>query len=122
MKKNSGKKWGNNPFEFKLKINGFIICQRGFHVDDFNKDDHLDVLIVGNMFVSEIETPRNDAGNGLLMLGDGTGNFSASTNQESGFFANRDAKKIVVISNKKQRKILIANNDDKLQCFTIVEE
>ena len=91
-------------------------------IDDFNKDDHLDVLIVGNMFVSEIETPRNDAGNGLLMLGDGTGNFSASTNQESGFFANRDAKKIVVISNKKQRKILIANNDDKLQCFTIVEE
>jgi enediyne biosynthesis protein E4 len=91
-------------------------------VDDFNKDGHLDALTVGNMFVSEIETPRNDAGNGLLMLGDGKGNFSASTNKESGFFANRDAKKIVVISNKKQRKILIANNDDKLQCFNIKEE
>ena len=38
------------------------------------------------------------------------------------YFHNRDAKKNVVISNKKQRKILIANNDDKLQCFTIKEE
>jgi hypothetical protein len=91
-------------------------------VEDFNKDGHLDALTVGNMFVSEIETPRNDAGSGLLMLGDGMGNFLASTSQESGFFANRDAKKIVVISNKSQRKVLITNNNDKLQCFTIKKE
>ena len=88
-------------------------------VDDFNNDGHLDALTIGNMFVSEIETPRNDAGTGLLMLGDGTGNFSVSTSQESGFFANRDAKKIIVISNKKQKKLLIANNNDNLQCFTL---
>jgi hypothetical protein len=27
---------------------------------DFNEDDHLDVLTAGNMFVSEIETPRDN--------------------------------------------------------------
>ena len=88
-------------------------------VADFNKDGYLDVLTVGNLFASEIETPRNDAGTGLLMLGDGRGNFSALTNKESGFFANRNAKKIVIISNKQQKKILIANNNDILECFTI---
>ena len=88
-------------------------------ISDFNKDGDLDILTVGNLFASEIETPRNDAGTGLLMLGDGAGNFSVLTNKESGFFANRNAKKIVMISNKKQKKILVANNNDNLQCFTI---
>ena len=88
-------------------------------ISDFNKDGDLDILTVGNLFASEIETPRNDAGTGLLLLGDGAGNFSVLTNKESGFFANRNAKKIVMISNKKQKKILVANNNDNLQCFTI---
>ena len=89
-------------------------------VEDFNSDGNLDVLTVGNMFVSEIETPRNDAGSGLLMFGDGMGKFSVSTSQKSGFFANKDAKKITTIYNQMERKILISNNDDKLQCFTII--
>jgi len=71
------------------------------------------------LFVSEIETPRNDAGNGLLMYGNGNGSFEVSTVQQSGFFANKDAKKIVIISNQMERKLLVSNNDDKLQCFTI---
>lgn len=37
MSKNTGKKWANSPFEFKLKINGNIICQRGFNVNGYNK-------------------------------------------------------------------------------------
>ncbi len=89
-------------------------------VEDFNDDGHLDVLTVGNMFVSEIETPRNDAGSGLLMFGDGAGAFSVSTSQQSGFFANKDAKKMIIISNQMERKIVVSNNDDKLQCFTII--
>ena len=89
-------------------------------VEDFNKDGHLDILTVGNIFVSEIETPRNDAGNGLLMFGDGVGKFSVSTGQESGFFANMDAKKMITISNQMQRKVLVSNNDNILQCFTIM--
>ena len=90
-------------------------------ISDFNKDGDLDVLTVGNLFASEIETPRNDAGTGLLMLGDGTGNFSVLTNRESGFFANLNAKKIVMISNKKQKKLLVANNNDNLECFSLNE-
>ncbi len=63
---------------------------------DFNNDGYLDVLAVGNLFVSEIETPRNDAGNGLLLLGDGKGAFNPVSGHTSGFFARKDAKKIGV--------------------------
>ena len=111
---------GNGRFKMtSLPILAQFSNINDMEVADFNKDGYLDVLTVGNLFASEIETPRNDAGTGLLMLGDGRGNFSALTNKESGFFANRNAKKIVIISNKQQKKILIANNNDILECFTI---
>lgn len=88
-------------------------------VDDFNQDGHLDALMVGNLFVSEIETPRNDAGTGLLLLGNGLGAFTPLTNLESGFFAKGDAKHISFIEHQNQKKVLIANNNDVLQAFSL---
>tara|TARA_R100001039_G_C1850106_1_gene110244 strand:+ start:334 stop:3672 length:3339 start_codon:yes stop_codon:yes gene_type:complete len=88
-------------------------------VRDFNGDGALDVLAVGNLYVSEIETPRNDAGTGLLLLGDGTGSFSAKRGPEIGFFADRDAKKLVTLSNVQNDYFLVGNNDDVLQIFEL---
>lgn len=88
-------------------------------VRDFNGDGALDVLAVGNLYVSEIETPRNDAGTGLLLLGDGNGSFSAKRGSEIGFFADRDAKKLVTLSNVQNDYFLVGNNDDVLQIFEL---
>ncbi|KSA15193.1 VCBS repeat-containing protein [Maribacter dokdonensis] len=88
-------------------------------VRDFNGDGALDVLAVGNLYVSEIETPRNDAGTGLLLLGDGKGSFSAKRGSEIGFFADRDAKKLVTLSNVQNDYFLVGNNDDVLQIFEL---
>jgi hypothetical protein len=43
MTKKTGKKRSpfDFPFQFALKINGYIICQRGFYVRDFNEDVYL---------------------------------------------------------------------------------
>lgn len=88
-------------------------------VRDFNGDGALDVLAIGNLYVSEIETPRNDAGTGLLLLGDGTGSFSAIRGSEIGFLADRDAKKLVTLSNVQNDYFLVGNNDDVLQIFEL---
>ncbi|PCJ95558.1 MAG: hypothetical protein COA50_10040 [Flavobacteriaceae bacterium] len=88
-------------------------------VDDFNKDGVLDILTIGNLFTSEIETPRNDAGTGNLLLGDGKGAFNAIPFVESGFFANKDAKKAITIEVNKQKLIVVANNNDRLQSFAL---
>lgn len=88
-------------------------------VRDFNGDGALDVLAVGNLYVSEIETPRNDAGTGLLLLGDGKGSFSAKRGSEIGFFADRDAKKLITLSNVQNDYFLVGNNDDVLQIFEL---
>lgn len=88
-------------------------------VEDFNSDGNLDVLAVGNLFVSEIETPRNDAGTGLMLLGDGAGGFEPVSVLDSGFFANRDAKKITEMQIGNERYILVANNNAAAQWFKV---
>ena len=114
---------GNGKFEIKtLPIEMQFSNVNDILVTDLNEDGNLDVLSVGNLFVSEIETPRNDAGTGLVLLGDGKNGFKAISTQESGFFANGDAKKIKMLSNTNEKLIFVANNDDKLQCFTLKDE
>jgi hypothetical protein len=91
-------------------------------VDDFNGDGHLDVLTVNNWFVSEIETPRNDAGSGLLLVGDGKGSFKAMSGLQSGFWAKGDARKAVPVTVGDGKLVLVANNDGPLQVFTVQNE
>ncbi|MDY8138400.1 VCBS repeat-containing protein [Aquimarina sp. 2201CG5-10] len=91
-------------------------------VKDFNNDNNLDVLIAGNLYVSEIETMRNDAGTGLLLYGKGDGSFISQSIQESGFFTNGDVKKLLWMDNEKEKWVIVANNNDKIQLFKFNEE
>ncbi|MGJ8713456.1 MAG: VCBS repeat-containing protein [Maribacter stanieri] len=88
-------------------------------ISDFNGDGSLDVLGVGNLYVSEIETPRNDAGIGVLLLGDGKGSFTAKRGSEIGFYAAKDAKKLITITTNKKDYYLVGNNNDALQFFEL---
>ncbi len=56
----------------------------GIVVADFDGDGHEDIFLAQNFFPTDLETPRFDAGAGLLLLGDGRGEFRASTVHESG--------------------------------------
>jgi enediyne biosynthesis protein E4 len=69
----------------QLPIEAQISCINQILVDDYDNDGHLDLLIAGNMFNSEVETPRNDAGHGLFLKGNGKGNFKSIPAIESGF-------------------------------------
>jgi hypothetical protein len=86
-------------------------------IQDFNADGILDVLATENLYVSEIETPRNDAGTGLLLLGDGKGNFNVKRGAEIGFYTPNDAKQIIPITVKNKEGILVGNNNGVLQYF-----
>ena len=84
-------------------------------IKDYNEDGHLDILIAGNLYNAEIETARNDAGKGLLMFGDGKGNFEAISKNISGFFAPYNVKVMKSIMIKDEPHIIIGCNDDRLQ-------
>ncbi|NJB71567.1 hypothetical protein GGR42_002029 [Saonia flava] len=79
-------------------------------VQDYTGDGNLDVLIVGNLYWSEVETPRNDAGTGLFMIGDGQGSFSTIPANKSGFFTLGDAKDMAAIEMAHKKIFIVAKN------------
>ena len=86
-------------------------------IKDYDLDGFKDLLVSGNLFVSEIETPRNDAGTGLFLRGNGKGDFLPVSIKESGFHAPKDAKDMKLIMVGKKEIILIANNNDFIQAI-----
>ncbi|MBN8249648.1 MAG: VCBS repeat-containing protein, partial [Verrucomicrobia bacterium] len=57
----------------------------GVSVADFDGDGNEDVFLAQNFFGVDPETSRQDAGTGLVLLGDGRGGFRALPPTESGF-------------------------------------
>jgi hypothetical protein len=111
---------GNGRFEIKdLPVKAQFSSINDIIIKDFNGDQNPDVLLAGNLFVSEIETTRNDAGTGLLLLGDGKNNFQSVDFPESGFMARKDAKKLRLLTGKNKTYVLVANNNDVLQVFEL---
>ncbi len=86
--------------------------------DDFDKDGKKDMLIAGNLYVSEAETPRNDASIGLLLT-QKNNTFQTVPYNKSRFLADKDVKNMQFISIKGKKCILVANNNDTLQIFEI---
>lgn len=87
---------------------------------DLNNDKKTDLIIAGNMYETEVETPRYDAGNGLVLLGNGDGTFKPVNAVKSGFFAPKNVKDMQFVSLADgTRLIVVANNNDALQVFKL---
>ncbi len=83
--------------------------------DDIDKDGHKDLLLAGNLYSSEIETPRNDSSIGTFLKGDGTGNFKAIASQDSGLFIKGDVKDAASIRINNTEFIIAVKNNDYMQ-------
>lgn len=84
-------------------------------LSDLNEDDALDLFLGGNLYDSEVETPRNDASQGLFMTGDGNGHFIPSMPTESGIAIEGEIRAVVPIRRANQKFVLlVARNNDTL--------
>jgi len=88
-------------------------------INDYDKDGNLDALIAGNLFVSEVETPRNDGGYGQFLKGDGKGGFKSVPASQSGFFVPGDVKDMAEIKVKNEDYIIAVKNNDYTQTIKI---
>lgn len=90
----------------------------GMVADDFDRDGHLDVLINGNDFGTDISIGRYDALNGLLLKGDGQGKFLPLTIQQSGIYIPGNGKALVKIAGRNGNYMVAASqNKDYLKLF-----
>lgn len=99
------------PNEAQLSSINDIIIQ------DLNQDNIMDLIIAGNLYTSEIETPRNDAGQGLVLLGKGNCDFEAIPSAKSGLYLPKDSKKLKILNTVNGQMLISANNDDYLSIF-----
>ncbi len=88
-------------------------------VDDYDNDGLPDLLVAGNLFMSEVETPRNDAGYGLYLKGNGKGRFEHFPANKSGFFVPGDVKDMDVLTVNGTKYILAVKNNDYVQSVKI---
>lgn len=101
------------PQEVQLStVNGIVF-------NDFNDDGYSDILLAGNMFDTEVETSRADAGNGMLLEGLGDLKFQAISPLESGFFVPGNIKALENIQTKQGNVILVGENNGPLEMFLI---
>ena len=90
-----------------------------FEVLDYNKDGLLDIILAGNWYVSEVETPRADSGTGLVLKNLGDRQFEVIPYAESGFFAPHDVRALGLIKTQKNPLLIVANNNATSQAFSI---
>ena len=92
---------------------------KGIIVHDVDGDGRLDLLVAGNLYDAEPNTPRADAGNGLWLRGDGRGHFAPVPPAESGFLAPLNVSGLALIKTIAGKAVLVANTGDSLQAVSI---
>lgn len=85
------------------------------YANDMDRNGTLDLVMAGNLYDSEVETPRNDASYGVYLEGNGLGNFKSSMPYESGLMIKGEVRRIREINLADGSKaLLFAKNDDRL--------
>ncbi|RKR14383.1 VCBS repeat protein [Maribacter vaceletii] len=108
---------GSNGFSFEPFTNEVQQSPiNSIAYQDFDKDGLKDLLLAGNNYMSEVETTRSDAGVGTYLKGTTNGDFKYIDNAESGFYANKDVRSIIVLNNE---TLMIINNNDYHEMYRI---
>lgn len=103
---------GNGTFKTKpLPTLAQLSPINGMIVEDFDKDGHLDVLLVANDFGNETSTGRYDASNGLMLKGNGKGDFTPLTQATTGFYVPGNAKGLAQMASPDGRRMVIATQN-----------
>ena len=111
---------GNNKFKIsKLPNKAQLSSINKIITSDIDNDGFKDILIAGNLYTSEIETPRNDSSIGNFLKGDGKGNFTPVPNNECNLYIRGDVKDLASIRIKGQEHIIAVKNNDSPQFIKI---
>jgi enediyne biosynthesis protein E4 len=110
---------GNGKFLLKpLPKMAQVSPINGMAITDLNSDGNLDVMMTGNDYGNEVFSGRYDACTGLVLLGDGNGEFKVISSAQSGFKVNGDGKAMGKLKSALGIELLIATqNLDSLRIF-----
>lgn len=82
---------------------------------DYDKDGKQDLILGGNISQGRLRLGKYDANYGLLLKGDGTGNFKAISQKQSGFRLIGDVRGILPVADK----LLFGINQKQVKAYQI---
>ena len=89
-------------------------------VDDINVDGKSDLIIGGNLYAVQPDFGRYDSSIGLVLLGDGHGNWTTLDAQTTGLAINGEIRSVEVVKNfKGEKNILFSRNNQSIKGLKI---
>ncbi|GAO41560.1 VCBS repeat-containing protein [Flavihumibacter petaseus] len=103
---------GNGRFNAKaLPLEAQTAPLFGMLADDLDDDGNLDLLLSGNDYGMEPYSGRHDAFDGLVLKGDGKGNFKPLSIAASGWYIRGDGKAIARLASAKVGNLYLATQN-----------
>ena len=84
---------------------------------DFNSDGNIDILLAGNLHAAKPQVGKYDANYGILLLGDGQGNFSEIDKAEGGLNLIGEVRDLKIIGEGESQVLLVAMNNEAIRAF-----
>jgi hypothetical protein len=89
----------------------------GIEISDLDGDGHQDILLGGNLYKAKPEVGRYDASYGVLLTGDGKGDFRSVAVRASGLKMNGEVRDIIILKTEEGEIILASRNSDSILAF-----
>lgn len=113
---------GNGAFRLQpLPDEAQVSPVYGIAVSDVNNDDQPDLVLGGNLFAVKPEIGRYDALHGLVLLGNGSGDFRPLPAKQSGVSIGGEVRHISLLRSSKGRKIAVVRNNGPMIFYSIKE-
>ncbi|MEX6689512.1 FG-GAP-like repeat-containing protein [Danxiaibacter flavus] len=107
------------PLPFKSQLSAL----NGIVADDFDGDGNLDLVMNTNDYGTDVTVGRYDALNGLMLKGDGKGNFTPQTIRESGIFIPGNGKALIKLRGNGGNYLMAAGqNRGPLKIYELKKE
>lgn len=91
----------------------------GIHCADIDGDGHPDLVTGGNLHSVKPEVGRYDGSYGLLLKGDGKGNFAAVSSDASGINITGEVRDILSLKTSTGTLLIVSRNNDTVKAYRI---
>jgi len=113
---------GNGDFRLeRLPPEAQVAPVYGIDTGDYNGDGYRDIILGGNLYAVKPEIGRYDALMGVVLAGDGKGNFTPLQSAESGIRLSGEVRHIGKIRNRNGWMLTVVRNNDAVLFFKLVE-
>ena len=99
----------------ELPMQAQFSCVNGIGYKDYDGDGMKDLLLSGNFFPFRVQQGNNDASIGLLLKGNGKGDFEPVSQKVSGLYIPGDARDMITLKTKGREVMVISKNSGAVQ-------